>query len=127
TWKPFCEQHTTACQLTFCRNRHFEEPFIVKGTEMKKHCFRAAYLTAAGISQVLNRMNRPFKVTVGIDGSVYRFHPFFKRLLEEKINVLITKGVRYQLMLSKDGSGIGAAVVAAVATRMRREKERKRA
>ncbi|VDK63340.1 unnamed protein product [Cylicostephanus goldi] len=72
-------------------------------------------------------MNRPFKVTVGIDGSVYRFHPFFKRLLEEKINVLITKGVRYQLMLSKDGSGIGAAVVAAVATRMRREKERKRA
>lgn len=28
---------------------------------------------------------------------------------------------QYQLMLSKDGSGIGAAVVAAVATRIKRE------
>ncbi|KIH66303.1 hypothetical protein ANCDUO_03368 [Ancylostoma duodenale] len=66
-------------------------------------------------------MNRPYKVTVGVDGSVYRFHPFFKRLLDRKISDLINKEVKYQLMLSKDGSGIGAAVVAAVATRIKRE------
>ncbi|EPB67448.1 Hexokinase [Ancylostoma ceylanicum] len=82
---------------------------------------RAAHLTAAAVAQVLNRMKRPYKVTVGFDGSVYRFHPFFKRLLDEKIKNLIDEGVQYQLMLSKDGSGIGAAVVAAVATRMKRE------
>ncbi|KAL6738078.1 hypothetical protein Aduo_011666 [Ancylostoma duodenale] len=80
---------------------------------------RAAYLTAAAVAQVLNRMKRPYKVTVGVDGSVYRFHPFFKRLLDEKIGNLVQKEVQYQLMLSKDGSGIGAAVVAAVATRMK--------
>ncbi|KHJ84167.1 Hexokinase [Oesophagostomum dentatum] len=82
---------------------------------------RAAYLTAAAISQVLNRMKRRYKVTVGVDGSVYRFHPFFKKHLDKKISQLIDKDIKYQLMLSKDGSGIGAAVVAAVATRIKRE------
>ncbi|ETN85202.1 Hexokinase [Necator americanus] len=82
---------------------------------------RAAYLTAAAISQVLNRMRRPYKVTVGVDGSVYRFHPSFKRLLDEKIGNLVDREVQYKLMLSKDGSGIGAAVVAAVATRIKKE------
>ncbi|RCN39244.1 Hexokinase [Ancylostoma caninum] len=82
---------------------------------------RAAHLTAAAVAQVLNRMKRPYKVTVGVDGSVYRFHPFFKRLLDHKISDLIDKEIQYQLMLSKDGSGVGAAVVAAVATRIKRE------
>ncbi|EYC45873.1 hypothetical protein Y032_0414g1029 [Ancylostoma ceylanicum] len=82
---------------------------------------RAAHLVGAAIAQVLNRMKRPYRVTVGVDGSVYRFHPFFKRLLDRKIGDLIDKEVKYQLMLSKDGSGIGAAVVAAVATRIKRE------
>ncbi|KAK6052524.1 Hexokinase, partial [Cooperia oncophora] len=86
---------------------------------------RAAYLTAAAIAQVLNHIKRDFTVTVGVDGSVYRFHPCFKRLLEQKINALIDSGVKYQLMLSKDGSGIGAAVVAAVATRIKRERSEK--
>ncbi|RCN45187.1 Hexokinase [Ancylostoma caninum] len=96
----------------------------------KRECFTtkhvsevetAAHLVGAAIAQVLNRMNRPYRVTVGVDGSVYRFHPFFKRLLDRKIGDLINKEVKYQLMLSKDGSGIGAAVVAAVATRIKRE------
>ncbi|VDM61300.1 unnamed protein product [Angiostrongylus costaricensis] len=63
---------------------------------------------------------RPF-VTVGVDGSVYRFHPTFKQLLDQKISALVDSGVKYQLMLSKDGSGVGAAVVAAVATRTKRK------
>ncbi|WKY08230.1 hypothetical protein Q1695_007602 [Nippostrongylus brasiliensis] len=85
---------------------------------------RAAHLCAAGIAQVLNHMKRPF-VTVGVDGSVYRFHPFFKRVLDQKISVLIEPGLKYQLMLSKDGSGIGAAIIAAVATRIKLEKSSK--
>ncbi|KAK5981079.1 Phosphotransferase [Trichostrongylus colubriformis] len=86
---------------------------------------RAAYLTAAAIAHVLNHIKKDFTVTVGVDGSVYRFHPCFKRLLEQKINALIDSGIKYQLMLSKDGSGIGAAVVAAVATRIKRERSDK--
>lgn len=45
-------------------------------------------MTAAGIATLLNRMKRPY-VTVGVDGSVYRFHPTFPRLLDEKIDQLI--------------------------------------
>uniref|UniRef100_A0A8R1TNX6 Phosphotransferase n=1 Tax=Onchocerca volvulus TaxID=6282 RepID=A0A8R1TNX6_ONCVO len=81
---------------------------------------RAAYLCAAGIATLLNRMEKPF-VTVGVDGSVYRFHPTFPRLLDEKIEQLIDKKLKYQLMLSEDGSGRGAALVAAVASRIRNE------
>lgn len=50
--------------------------------------FSAAYLCAAGIAVLLNRMKKKY-VTVGVDGSVYRFHPNFPRLLDEKISSLL--------------------------------------
>ncbi|KHJ97763.1 Hexokinase [Oesophagostomum dentatum] len=83
---------------------------------------RSAQLLAAGIATLINRMQRPL-VTVGMDGSIYRYHPIFPKLLDDKIAELIDENLRYKLMLSEDGSGIGAAVVAAVATRMREQKE----
>lgn len=82
---------------------------------------RAAYLSAAGISVLLNRMQKP-DVTVGVDGSVYRFHPTFRFLLQEKISHLIDVGLKFSLKLSEDGSGRGAALVAAVACRVKLEK-----
>ncbi|KAK6731413.1 hypothetical protein RB195_007716 [Necator americanus] len=85
---------------------------------------RSAHLLAACIATLINRMQRPL-VTVGMDGSVYRYHPIFPKLLDDKIAELIDENLRYKLMLSEDGSGIGAAVVAAVATRMREQKESK--
>ncbi|VDO85495.1 unnamed protein product [Heligmosomoides polygyrus] len=83
---------------------------------------RAAHMLAAGIATLINRMQRPL-VTVGIDGSVYRFHPKFPQLLDDKIAELIDDNLRYKLMLSEDGSGIGAAIVAAVATRVKTDTE----
>lgn len=77
---------------------------------------RAAYLTAAGLAALLNKINKPF-VTIGIDGSVYRFHPYFGKLLNEKIKELIPSNLDFEVMLSEDGSGKGAALVAAVAVR----------
>lgn len=82
---------------------------------------RAAHLTAAGIAMLLNRMHKKF-ITVGVDGSVYRFHPTYPRLLDAKIDDLLSRDVEFQLMLSEDGSGRGAALVAAVATRIKQEK-----
>ncbi|XP_045623070.1 hexokinase type 2 isoform X2 [Procambarus clarkii] len=77
---------------------------------------RAAFLTAAGVSVLLNRINDE-SVTVGVDGSVYRFHPHFHNLMVEQISQLIKPGIKFDLMLSEDGSGRGAALVAAVASR----------
>ncbi|CAH2982544.1 unnamed protein product [Chilo suppressalis] len=77
---------------------------------------RAAHLVSAGIATLLNKMNEP-RVTVGIDGSVYRFHPHFHALMCEKIAQLVRPGIQFDLMLSEDGSGRGAALVAAVACR----------
>ncbi|XP_076229304.1 hexokinase A isoform X2 [Nomia melanderi] len=77
---------------------------------------RAAHLASAGIATLLNRMGEN-NVTVGIDGSVYRFHPHFHDLMTEKISQL--QSHTFGLMLSEDGSGRGAALVAAVAASKR--------
>jgi hexokinase len=83
---------------------------------------RAAHMVAAGIASLLKRMKKPY-VTVGVDGSVYRFHPTFPAALDQKIDDLLDENVEFQLMLSEDGSGRGAALVAAVATRMKLESQ----
>uniref|UniRef100_A0A1I7T821 Phosphotransferase n=1 Tax=Caenorhabditis tropicalis TaxID=1561998 RepID=A0A1I7T821_9PELO len=82
---------------------------------------RAAHLTAAGIAMLLNRINKKH-VTVGVDGSVYRFHPTYLTLVDAKIAELIVGDIKYKLMVSEDGSGREAALVAAVATRLKEEK-----
>lgn len=76
---------------------------------------RAADLVACGIATLLNKMNEP-KVTVGVDGSVYRFHPMFKENMEKRIKELTNHNINFELMLSDDGSGRGAALIAAVAS-----------
>lgn len=74
---------------------------------------RAAFLCAAAMSALLVKMGEK-SVTIGIDGSVYRYHPTFKVNLEKKIRELTTPSIQFELMLSEDGSGRGAALVAAV-------------
>ncbi|KAG5880593.1 hypothetical protein JTB14_002399 [Gonioctena quinquepunctata] len=82
---------------------------------------RSAHLVSAGLATLLNKMDEK-KVTIGIDGSVYRFHPHFHNLMMEKIKELADPSIEFDLMLSEDGSGRGAALVAAVAARLRKEK-----
>lgn len=77
---------------------------------------RAAHLASSGIAAVLNKIGEE-NVTVGIDGSVYRFHPHIHDLMTEKIAQL--QNHKFDLMLSEDGSGRGAALVAAVAAQKR--------
>lgn len=60
---------------------------------------RAAHLVSAGIATLLNKMNEPV-VTVGIDGSVYRFHPHFHNLMMEKIGELVNPGIKVRIKFS---------------------------
>lgn len=45
--------------------------------------------------------------------------------MDQKIDKLLPKNLEYQLMLSEDGSGRGAALVAAVAKRIKHEAREK--
>ncbi|KAL7643738.1 UNVERIFIED_CONTAM: hypothetical protein RMT77_005744 [Armadillidium vulgare] len=82
---------------------------------------RAAFLAGAGVAVLLNRISEEH-VTVAVDGSVYRFHPHFHSLMVEAISKVLKPGLKFDLMLSEDGSGRGAALVAAVASRKALEK-----
>uniref|UniRef100_A0A1L8EBN0 Phosphotransferase n=1 Tax=Haematobia irritans TaxID=7368 RepID=A0A1L8EBN0_HAEIR len=77
---------------------------------------RAANLAAVGLSGLINRIKES-KVVVGVDGSVYRFHPKFDPYMRSTMKKLVKNTIKFDLMLSEDGSGRGAALVAAVASR----------
>ncbi|EDV93625.1 hexokinase type 2 [Drosophila grimshawi] len=77
---------------------------------------RSAKLAACGLVALINKMNAK-DLVVGIDGSVYRYHPHYHALLMENMNLLLKGSVKFQLMLSEDGSGRGAALIAAVSNK----------
>lgn len=74
---------------------------------------RAGFMAAAGITALLKRMDYK-DVVVAIDGSVFRYHPHFANIMKSRIGQLMGIDYKFDLMLSTDGSGRGAALVAAV-------------
>jgi len=79
---------------------------------------RAARLSAAGIVALLDRISVP-RVTIGVDGSLFKFHSRFHDQLKTKIGQLCAgRNVKAELVLADDGNSRGAALVAAVAERM---------
>jgi len=83
---------------------------------------RASYMCAAGIAAIARKIhnNQPdgyLDITCGVDGSVYKKHPSFARLLRGKTNELVGLGIHVNFELSHDGSGKGAALVSAVSGR----------
>ncbi|NXG53751.1 HXK3 protein, partial [Psilopogon haemacephalus] len=82
---------------------------------------RAAHLCAAGLAAVVEKMreNRGLArltVTVGVDGTLYKMHPHFSRNLQQTLRDL-APNCAVTFLQSEDGSGKGAALVAAVACR----------
>ena len=54
---------------------------------------RAAFLAAAGLATLINRLNKP-EMTIAVDGSLYRFHPRFHNLMTLKIQELVKRGLK---------------------------------
>ena len=52
---------------------------------------------------------------------LFRYHPHFKNVMQSRISQLMGIDYKFDLMLSEDGSGRGAALVAAV---LKREEEK---
>ncbi|XP_055838672.1 hexokinase type 2-like [Episyrphus balteatus] len=76
---------------------------------------RAAHLVACSQATMINKIDEGH-TTVGVDGTVYRLHPRFNEYMEEKMKELVNPNIGFNLMLSEDGSGRGAALVAATVT-----------
>jgi len=73
----------------------------------------AASLITGGVTRVERRSKK--RVTVAVDGSLFEKHPGYSRMLAKFIGKLDgSPGNGIRLKLTRDGSGIGAAVMAAV-------------
>ncbi|XP_026571063.1 hexokinase-2-like [Pseudonaja textilis] len=84
---------------------------------------RAAQLCGAGVAAVVDKIreNRDLdflKVTVGVDGTLYKLHPHFSKEMDKTVKQLSPK-CEVTFLQSEDGSGKGAALITAVACRLR--------
>ncbi|XP_028844788.1 hexokinase HKDC1 [Denticeps clupeoides] len=82
---------------------------------------RAAQLCGAGMAAIVekireNRGLEHLEITVGVDGTLYKLHPHFSRVLKDTVRDLAPK-CTVSFVLSEDGSGKGAALITAVARR----------
>eukprot|EP00095_Tigriopus_kingsejongensis_P010460 maker-scaffold333_size203007-snap-gene-0.10 protein:Tk10460 transcript:maker-scaffold333_size203007-snap-gene-0.10-mRNA-1 annotation:"hexokinase" len=81
---------------------------------------RAAKLAGAGVASLINKVARR-RVTVGMDGSLYKFHPHMGRRMRAATRRLVSEYIQFEMVLSEDGSGRGAALAAAVANKQRQK------
>ncbi|XP_058399274.1 hexokinase-1 [Diceros bicornis minor] len=86
---------------------------------------RAAQLCGAGMAAVVDKIreNRGLdhlNVTVGVDGTLYKLHPHFSRIMHQTVKELSPQ-CNVSFLLSEDGSGKGAALITAVGVRFREE------
>ncbi|NWW95719.1 HXK3 protein, partial [Rhynochetos jubatus] len=98
----------------------FEDSVLVREV-CQTVSLRAAQLCAAGLATVVEKMreNRglaQLDVTVGVDGTLYKMHPRFSQHLQQMLRDL-APNCTVTFLRSEDGSGKGAALVAAVACR----------
>ncbi len=73
---------------------------------------RAAKLVSAGLAAVIEQTQRK-DLTVAVDGALYKKHPKLHVLMMDSL-IKLVPDVKIKIMLAEDGSGIGAALVAAL-------------
>ncbi|XP_043376494.1 hexokinase-3 isoform X2 [Dermochelys coriacea] len=88
---------------------------------------RAAQLCGAGVAAVVekireNRGLEQLSVTVGVDGTLYKLHPHFAQEVQKTVQLLAPR-CSVTFLRSEDGSGKGAALIAAVACRVARHQQ----
>uniref|UniRef100_A0A3Q2GGF2 hexokinase n=1 Tax=Cyprinodon variegatus TaxID=28743 RepID=A0A3Q2GGF2_CYPVA len=90
--------------------------------------FRSSNLVAAGLAAILTRIRqnrnlRGVKITVGVDGTLYKTHPQYPKRLHKVVRRLLPD-CQVRFALSESGSSKGAALVAAVAQRLTSQRRR---
>ncbi|XP_070184260.1 hexokinase type 2-like [Littorina saxatilis] len=73
---------------------------------------RGAFLAAAGLAALINRMDQP-DMTIAADGpSLNIYHPRFYGLMQSRTEELVQPENKFKLVCSQNASAIGAARVA---------------
>lgn len=80
---------------------------------------RSASLCAAGLAALLERIKKP-QTTIGFDGSLIKQHPYYLKTVEARCSSLTASQFKASFVQTSDGSGIGAAIVAAALHKERR-------
>ncbi|KAJ3409739.1 hexokinase A [Chytridiales sp. JEL 0842] len=77
---------------------------------------RAARLSAAGVAAIVTKMNRLDGCTVAIDGSLFELYPHFANRMRDALREMLgLSAENIVLEQARDGSGQGAALIAATA------------
>ncbi|CAB3409057.1 unnamed protein product [Caenorhabditis bovis] len=79
---------------------------------------RSASIVAAAISALLRHLELS-SVKIGVGGALIQFHPTYHKMLEEQLLELTPLNMKWQLVPADEGSARGAALIAAVAEKMR--------
>ncbi|XP_011261297.1 hexokinase-2 [Camponotus floridanus] len=79
---------------------------------------RAALLVSICLASLLDRIDKE-QVTIAVDGSLYKHHPRLENWIKQYIS-LLTPGRQFKLIHAEDGSGKGAALIAAIAQRLQK-------
>nr|XP_033336328.1 hexokinase-1-like [Megalopta genalis]XP_033336337.1 hexokinase-1-like [Megalopta genalis] len=77
---------------------------------------RAALLVAICLAVLLKRIDKEL-VTIAVDGSLYKHHPRLETWINQYISLLVPDH-KFKIIHVEDGSGKGAALVAAIAQRL---------
>ncbi|KOC63493.1 Hexokinase-2 [Habropoda laboriosa] len=77
---------------------------------------RAALLVSICLAVLLKRIDKE-SVTIAVDGSLYKHHPRLETWIKQYIPLLAPKH-EFKMIHAEDGSGKGAALVAAIAQRL---------
>ncbi|KAJ5932035.1 hypothetical protein N7516_006524 [Penicillium verrucosum] len=85
---------------------------------------RAARLSAVPLAAILvhtNKLETDDIIDIGVDGSLVEFYPNFERHMREALREVPQVGIagdkKIRIGISKDGSGVGAALIALVANK----------
>lgn len=79
---------------------------------------RSASVVAAAISALMRHMKQK-EIQIGVGGALIQFHPTYHQLLETKLKDLAPPDVNWKLVAADEGSAKGAAMVAAVAEKLK--------
>ncbi|KAG5436946.1 hypothetical protein PCANB_001356 [Pneumocystis canis] len=84
---------------------------------------RSAYLSACGIAAICKKKNIK-ECSVGTDGSIINKYPGFKSRVSEALKRIFgPDGDKIKLVPAQDGSGVGAAIIAAITTERKKRNE----